>query len=457
MVAANRQVPPILERFEDFCAEVGLGLEPFQLEIAAAALDPGCRELLVLIPRGNGKTRLVGALAVFHLLTVEDAQVVVGSSSRETAGALFAYASADAAHFPDRIAVHHLRMRTASAGTLHVVASRGLKAHSWTPSLLLADEIHAWADPQLLDAFATSLIKRRDSRLVGISSAGAGDDSPLGRWRKRMLALPEVEREGALVGCRGEQTQALIRRRTGGRPDRAGRRRGGEAREPGLVDHGDRPPGAGESTAPIAFARFHAGPWTAREGSWLPPGAWSAIKGEPRLEPGERTWAALDLGGEESDTALVWGQERGGVINAGAWIGSGDAAVLEAAERVRELAARYRLVELCADPWRGKQLMLEAERDLGLRVVELPQTDGRMCPASASLRQRVVERAIAVPRDPRLAAHAANAVARHSRRGWRLEAPARGVPVDAMVALAMLVARIESEAARRPARLVGWV
>ena len=51
--------------------------------------------------------------------------------------------------------------------------------------------------------------------------------------------------------------------------------------------------------------------------------------------------------------------------------------------------------------------------------------------------------------------HAANAVQRHSRRGWRLDAPGRGVCIDGIVALAMAVDRATHKAP--DAQLVGWL
>lgn len=85
--------------------------------------------------------------------------------------------------------------------------------------------------------------------------------------------------------------------------------------------------------------------------------------------------------------------------------------------------------------------------------MELPQTDVRMVPASAGLRAAIVEKRVQLPSDSVLATHAANAVAQHSRRGWRIASPARGVQVDGIVALAMAVERAEHRPA--PVRLLG--
>jgi hypothetical protein len=49
----------------------------------------------------------------------------------------------------------------------------------------------------------------------------------------------------------------------------------------------------------------------------------------------------------------------------------------------------------------------------------------------------------------------ASAVARHGRRGWRLDKAARADKIDAVVALAMALDRIENRPA--PTRLLGWL
>lgn len=133
---------------------------------------------------------------------------------------------------------------------------------------------------------------------------------------------------------------------------------------------------------------------------------------------------------------------------------STEVAILDAVERVRELRRDHPVEVFAYDPWRARQAALELERE-GVRCVELPQTDVRMCPASAGLRAAIVERRIQLPSDATLAAHAANAVASHSRRGWRIASPIRGVPVDGVVSLAMAVERASFKP--EPVRLLGWI
>jgi hypothetical protein len=89
-----------------------------------------------------------------------------------------------------------------------------------------------------------------------------------------------------------------------------------------------------------------------------------------------------------------------------------------------------------------------------VKCVELPQTDARLCPASVATHAAILEGRITFPPDPDLARHAASAVVQHSRRGWRISSPARGVQVDSMIALAALVVRVQEKPP--PAKLLGW-
>ena len=131
-----------------------------------------------------------------------------------------------------------------------------------------------------------------------------------------------------------------------------------------------------------------------------------------------------------------------------------DRAVLDIAEIVHELAEQFTIAECAFDPWRAGQIGQELEQR-GVRVSAFPQHDARMIPASQRLYDAVVEARLVHGDDPRLNAHVATAVARHGRRGWRIDKADRADKIDAVVALAMALDRLEDRPA--PTRLVGWL
>jgi hypothetical protein len=115
-------VRPGYRGFLKFADAVGLALEPFQRRIARAAIES--RELLTLLPRGNGKSRLAGTLAVHDLLTTERPAIYVAAASRDQARVIYEYARDVAMHpvVSDEVIVRHLELRVAG-GFLRVLAS----------------------------------------------------------------------------------------------------------------------------------------------------------------------------------------------------------------------------------------------------------------------------------------------------------------------------------------------
>jgi phage terminase large subunit-like protein len=159
-----------------------------------------------------------------------------------------------------------------------------------------------------------------------------------------------------------------------------------------------------------------------------------------------RTSIGVDIGGEISATAVAWVNERHHV---GREIFHGDEGVLRAHDTIEELAGRYTIREIAFDPWRAGQLAQELQQR-GIRVSAFPQTDARMIPASQTLHQAILERQLVLPAHEELARHAADAIARHSRRGWRLDSPhaRRAINIDGIVALAMALDRSSAPRSR---------
>jgi phage terminase large subunit-like protein len=436
--------------FLRFAEAVGLRLEPFQRKIART-LFAGQRETLVLLPRGNGKSTLLGAVAVHHLLTVDRAAIYVAAASRDQARVVFEYARDFATHraVAESVVVRHLELRAPGRGHLRVLASDAALLHGLTPSLAIVDELHSFRDDSVYLALRTAMLKRPDARMGVVSTAGQGADTPLGRLRARALALPEVRRSGPLTEAVGPGLAML----------EWSAHEDADVEDPAVAKAVNpaswlRASDLAEQRAAVpdsAFRRFHLGQWVAREGSWLPAGAWQRCVGEPSFEDGEQVTVGVDVGGERSASAVVWVNSA---LHVGCAIFHGDEGVLECVDLVRELAGRYRVSEVAFDPWRFAQAAQELERER-MTVVAFPQSDSRMIPASDRLYRAVVEKRLTLPPDPEFARHAADGVARHGRRGWRIDKAERSTNVDAVVALAMAVER--AEARPEPARVLGWL
>jgi phage terminase large subunit-like protein len=449
--------------FRRFCEHVGYPLEPFQRKIAAACYAPE-RETLILLPRGNGKTTLMAAIAVHHLLAVPNPAVYVAASARDQAAILYESARGFASAV-DGIVLRHLELRV-PGGHLRVLASDAPKVHGLSPTLALVDEYHAHRDDQLWVALASARHKKPGARMITISTAGQGADSPLGRLRARALAGSHVRRSAALTGAQNGPLRMLEwALADDADPDDA---RAVKRANPASWITLDGIREQREALPDLAFQRFVANRWTERAGYWLPPGAWQACAAdlvlehdelelahavlEYRFEPGERIWVGVDLsgGGGRSDTAVVWVNER---LWVGLEIWSGEhEPVTEVLDLLDQLASTFSVQEVTLDFWRAAGLAAELEQR-GLTVSSYPQTDSRMIPASKRLHDAIVEGRLRHPNHPLLNEHVAAAAARHGRRGWRLDRADQ--PIDGVIALAMAVDRAEHR--EQPAKLLGWI
>jgi phage terminase large subunit-like protein len=441
--------------FAAFAAACGLALEPFQRRIARAigGLE---REVVISTPRGNSKTTIASAVALHHLIETEGAAVYAVAASVPQARILYESA-ADFARQLDHpnIVYRHHELRwcpdpaqpTRFTRHLRVLGAEAPRLHGLSPTLMFLDELQAIAHDDIYLALATALHKNPTSKLVVTSTAAGGADTPLGRLRTRALA-GEVRRRGPVVDARAdglrwlswevpEDAELSIRRVKAANP-------ASWISAEQLREQRQRLPAS-------AFQRFICNQWVETENYWLPPGAWQACAGEPDFEDGEPIVIGIDIGGERSDSAVVWVNER---LHVGVEVLSGDRAVLDIADVVHELAERFAIREAAFDPWRAGQIGQELEQR-GIRISAFPQHDARMIPASQRLHDAITERRIVHPDDPQLNAHVAAAVARHGRRGWRIDKARRSDKIDAVVALAMALDRLEDRP--QPTRLVGWL
>jgi hypothetical protein len=87
--------------------------------------------------------------------------------------------------------------------------------------------------------------------------------------------------------------------------------------------------------------------------------------------------------------------------------------------------------------------------------VAFPPHDARMIPASARPHAAVIEQRLTLPDDRELARRASEAIARQSRRGWRIDKPDPRSNIDAVIALAIAVERAEIKP--QSVELLGWL
>jgi phage terminase large subunit-like protein len=413
-------------------------------------------ESLALASRGAGKSSLIAAMCVHHLLTVPDAAAYVAASSREQAAVLFEYARAIAEHpaVEGRIVVRHLELRTPH-GHLRVLASDAPKLHGLTPSMAIIDELQAAASPDVYIALRTALLKRPDARMVTISTAGQGVESPLGQLRARALALPDVKR----VGARTQATSpdfAMIEWSVGPNVDLDAHPEAMLAANPApwITLKALQSQRAALPDGP--FRRYHLGQWVAREGALFEPTRWQRCAGEPIIDAdGEPIVIGIDMGANRSATGVAWVQWHGEDLHVRTIEIDAPEAASEVDALVDKLASSYRVREVAADPWHTSGALSDGWARRGLIVTEVPQHDARMVPALQQLTDLVNSGRLVHGDEPALNAAVENSVQVQTRRGARIGKASERLRNDVLIAVALAVHRAQHKP-QQP-RLVGWI
>ena len=121
---------------------------------------------------------------------------------------------------------------------------------------------------------------------------------------------------------------------------------------------------------------------------------------------------------------------------------------------IDDLARTYSIAEVVCDPWHVVGALSQAWEARGLLVVEFPQFESRLIPASRRLHEAVAEHRLTHPDDKQLNEHVEGSIAVQSRRGWRI-GKAKGRANDGVIALAMAVDRASH--IPQPVEILAWI
>ncbi|GGM48521.1 terminase [Longimycelium tulufanense] len=161
--------------------------------------------------------------------------------------------------------------------------------------------------------------------------------------------------------------------------------------------------------------------------SWLPFGAWETIEDRSKpLRPGDEIVVGFD-GAHRGDSTAIVGV-RLDDLHASV-LGHWEAPIEdrhwrtpreEVKTRLREISQAYRVKEIIADPYYFEET-LETLAGEGLPIVEFPTNSlARICPATQTAYDLVMDQRCSHDGDPALARHVANAVVREDRHGQRI-------------------------------------
>jgi phage terminase large subunit-like protein len=406
-------------------------------------LFEGARETLVLLPKKNGKSTTLGALAIFHLLSTPDADCIIVAASREQAEIILRQARGFVRRSEALSARLTLKQREIVYprldGRIQVRASDVDTVDGWLGTLALIDELHRHKSPDLYGVLRDGL-GGRDGQMVTISTAGADQNSVLWRMRHQAIEMG-VARDGSYTRAGSE---SFVMHEWSLRPDadlddielvKTANPLAAMSVER-LRERHDSP-----SMVPWQWARFACNVWTQGEEAWLPIGVWDSFAEDGKIPDGAEVWLGVDLGLKHDSAAIVGVCAHGDGLFAQARIieppttGENlDIALVE--KEIRDAAGRWQVHSVAYDPWRMER-SAQILGDEGLLMVEHPMTNARMAPESEALHEAIMRGVIRHDGDPVFSSHVNSGVPTETERGWRLTKRRAKDKIDALIALLM--------------------
>jgi phage terminase large subunit-like protein len=401
-------------------------LEPFQAEFLRDFFR-GFEESWLVVPEGNGKTTLVGGLALYHCEFRQDAMVPVGASAREQAEWIYLQAEGFVRRTPRlrqlfRCQAGYRRIRCDSMGSrIQVFAADDRTGDGVIPTLCLIDELHRHRDLRLYRTWRGKLGKR-GGQLVTISTAGEpGSEFETTRDLIRQSATMSARsRRGAFL--RAESEQLVLHEWAV--PE------GGDVEDLQLVKAANpfsgvtakslRQKRSSPTMTRAHWCRFVCNLATRAEDAAVSEAEWDAAY-EPGavIPPGEPIWAGLDIGWKWDTTALVplWMPGPGRRLLGAASIivpprdgTSTDPHKIEIA--LEEMHAANPLHTVVMDMTKGEQLAAWIEETLGARVVDRGTKNSDAVLDYEKFTEGLRQQELRHTGDPGLKRHVLNAVAR---------------------------------------------
>ena len=411
------------------------------------------RTAVVGLPRKNGKSTKGSGYALHGLVLGGDgAEVYSCATDKDQARIVFGTARRMVELDPELSAVircyRDALEHPASGSVYRCLSSEAFTKEGLNPTTVVYDEPHAAPDRELYDVMSLAMGARSDPLMILISTAGvksdrSGKDSMfygLFQYGQR-VASGEVDDPSFFMAWWGAPAGADHR-------DPAVWR----AANPGYEDivNGEDFASAVLRTPENEFRTKRLNQWVSSAQAWLPAGAWDECADEARKIP-DRARVVLGFDGsktgDNTGIVVVTAEERPHVGVAGLWERPQEAQEwrvprAEVKDALRACCRRWDVLEIAWDPY----LWLDAAEELldeGLPVVEFPQNQSRMAPATQRFFELVTTKGLTQSGDRRLGRHLANTVLKSDSRGSRIvkESPHSPRKIDLAVGAVMAVDR----------------
>jgi phage terminase large subunit-like protein len=470
----------LVQSIDQFAGEP-LVIEPWQVEFMGEALatsdptgaTPSWASVTLVVSRKNGKTSMLAAYALYRLLMDEtQPEILLAAASDKQAGRLFDAIVSYIRRNPELASMVVLReyigeiARADGGGKIMRMASDPNTLHGFSPSLVIADELHAWTKPTQRKAWAaltTGGGARKNTQTFTITTAGDAnerDTGILGRMIDRNEAVGDVEKHPGLTISRNKNARTLIYNYSAPTKDATDSAALLLANPASWIteEYLERQAANPELSAEEVL-QLHGCVWVAGANAWISADWWNnAIERDAIIEPGSRVSIGIDVGIVHDATACVMAWQRPDdqriVLEAKIWTPSPGRNVdlAEVEDHIRMIGAEYELAGCFYDPrfFERSAQTLDAE---GLIMVTMPQNSATMADAYQTFYAMLGEGNLRHSgTDGEFAQHCLQTVGQMTDRGWKISKMRQRQRIDALVAgvMATYGAVIQSEGAIMP-------
>ena len=424
-----------------------LRLAEFQKAWLREVLAPGVTSACMSLGRGNGKSTLLAAVALWALFDPDEGgapQVpIVATTVQQAVRSVYGVALEMIAASPalqsramiySAIGAQRIKAPQ-NGGEMFPVSNDPDGLQGLDPSLAVCDEVgflpvESWSSLLLASG------KRPKSLVVGIGTPGFDKSSALWQMRQRWHSGDNIPgfiftEYAADENCRIDDQEQW------------------QKANPALGE-GFMNLSALETAVALSpeahFRIFRLAQWIDGVESWLGTdgrSTWRALADPWPMEPDAETWIGIDVALKRDSTAICWVQRRGEGFHVKARIWEpqedGHLDVTDAMQFLRELAAMYDVRAMAYDP-RFFDLPAQQLLDEGYPVIEFPQSLERMTPAVGQTFEAIKRGEITHDGDELFEHQVLNAVAKFNERGFTLSKSKSGRKGRIDSAVAMCIA-----------------
>lgn len=423
-----------------------LKLAPFQKDWLHAAYSPDVDAATMKLPRGNGKSTFLGAVATHALFDEDDTgapQVPVVATTiqqaiRTTYGAALAFVKGHPV-LEERALIYSAIggqkiITPHNSGEMFPVSNDPDGLQGLDPSLGVCDEV-GFMPVESWDSLLLASGKRARSLVVGIGTPGFDRNNALWHLESKVKSGDAPDRF-LFTAYEADENCAVT--------DESQWEKANPALVAGYMNRNALHTAV--ALSPEAHFRiFRLGQWVDGVECWLGDDGralWRGLIDPWEMDPNAPTWVGVDVALRHDSTAIAWVQPRDGRwhVKAKIWQPREDGKldVSDAMQFIRDLCAMYDVKQVAFDP-RFFDLPATQLFDEGFPMFEVPQSLERMTPAIGATYEAIKRSEISHDGDEHFETQVMNAVARYNERGFTLAKSKSRGRIDAAIAMCIAV------------------